>query len=163
MSCLWTAHTRQTSTDSPYFTLFVLQALIANFRLASAFLKKRSKTITCGHYQNLQPLWHQRHAQPWLWQTVKCRWWQLSIKYSHLHHKCCAHGTSTKTSCPNANDVLRRSSYGTCFFSRRKFWWLLTRKWNLKNSGKSYQTLFTVSLKLSNTSLIRGLYTRIAL
>ena len=23
MSCLWTAHTRQTSTDSPYFTLLV--------------------------------------------------------------------------------------------------------------------------------------------
>ena len=31
-------------------------------------------------------------------------------KYSHLHHTCYAHGTSTKTSCPNANDNLRRAS-----------------------------------------------------
>ena len=52
MSCLWTAHTRQTSTDSPYFTLLVWKASIANFRLASPFFKKRSKTITCGHNQN---------------------------------------------------------------------------------------------------------------
>ena len=163
MSFLRTAHTRQTSTDSPYFTLVVWQASIANFRLTSAFLKKRSKTITCGDYQNLQPSWHQRHAQPWLWQTVNCRWWQLSIKYSHLHHTCCAHGKSTKTSCPNGNDNLRRASNGTCCFSGGIIWWQLTRKWNWKNSGKSYQTLLAVSLKFSNASLIRYLYTRIAL
>ena len=58
---------------------------------------------------------------------------------------------------------LRRASNETCFFSSGIIWWLLTRKWNLKNSWKSYQTLLTVSLKFSNTFLIRGLYTRIAL
>ena len=78
-------------------------------------------------------------------------------------HMLCTWHINIKPSRPNANDVLRRASNGTCFFSSRIIWWLLTRKWNLKNSGKSYQTLLTVSIKLSNTSLIRGLYTRIAL
>ena len=108
------------------------------FSAGYCFFKKRSKTITCGHNQNLQPSWHQRHDRSWLRQTVNCRWWQLSIKNSHLHHTCCAHGTSTKTSCLNANDNLRRASNETCFFSSEIIWWLLTRKWNLENSRKSY-------------------------
>ena len=153
MSCLWTAHTRQTSIDSPYFTLLVWQTSIANFRLAYAFFKEEKQNDYMWALSKLAAILTPE-TRPAVIVTDR----ELSLMASfdkcfYLHHACCAHGTSTKTSCPNANENLRRASNGTCFFSSGLFWWLLTRKWNLKNSGKSNQTLLTASLKSSRIPL----------